>query len=72
MKVSESESGWNMRDLFEKYKKILLEIAKESKKFSESGLESEVELGLMNFFEKIPNGDHSGFVYQWKKEREYI
>lgn len=72
MKVSESNSGWNMRDLFEKYKKILLNIARASKNYTESGLESQVEENLMAFFEKIPNGDHSGFVYQWKRENEYL
>lgn len=70
--ITESESGWNMRDLFEKYKSILLKIAKDSKNYSESGLDSQVEDRLMDFFTKIPNGDHSAFVYQWKKERGYI
>ncbi len=72
MKVSDSISGWNIEDLFNKTVKELIDIAKDSKKYSKDGLETQIELRLMDFFQHLPNGDHNSFIFHWKKEREYI
>lgn len=65
--VSNSISGWNFQDLFDKSIRLIIEFAKDINTFSESGKKSAAEKLIITFLKRLPNANISEFIKQWQE-----
>jgi len=65
--VSNSISGWNFQDLFDKTIRLIIEFAKEINTFSESGMKSGAEKLIITFLKRLPNANISEFIKEQVK-----